>query len=496
MAKRRTTRAENTSDVDAASGTADEVGLLRQALAAAGAPDEVLRMLDAGGPDEIFARLAEADALPTPDDALPNLIAQWTPLLARGVDPLTAEISGLEFVAAFRSAEPDPDRFAGMLTALVEDTAAYGGAAALAFLRTMAAVGPATVRPTAAEAADRLVAGGLTDRPWVKDLGNPKVGTCFGYRDDLGAQETVAVTFRYGRREHAIAVLIDHDLGGGVKDCWPTDEPDQIRAAYRASAAEEGLRFADYQPAEARAILHGALEQPPCPVEPDQVEDVDMFLDLVRSRAALLPDAGPYRNLSTRQRVSRKASSTATVHRLKVSLHGARPPIWRRIEVPSDTSLHELHLVIQAAFGWENYHMWMFENATGRYGIPDRELDIRSAATRKIRDVAARKGSRLDYTYDFGDNWEHSIVVEEVRATEAGISYPRCLAGRRTAPPEDCGGIWGYEDLIEILADPTHEEHAERLEWLGLSSAAEFDPAHFDLEGINQELAQVTAGRR
>jgi hypothetical protein len=154
----------------------------------------------------------------------------------------------------------------------------------------------------------------------------------------------------------------------------------------------------------------------------------------------------------------------------------------------SDCTLSQLHGVIQNAFGWEDYHMWAFEAAGEQYGIADRELEIRSAAAKRLSQVAPSAGDRFSYTYDFGDDWEHDIVVEAVGDAEPAVSYPRCVAGRRACPPEDCGGIWGYSDLLEILADPAHKEHEDRLEWLGLSSAAGFDPGAFDLDQINSGL--------
>lgn len=180
-----------------------------------------------------------------------------------------------------------------------------------------------------------------------------------------------------------------------------------------------------------------------------------------------------------------------TVHRIKVTLAGSRPPIWRRLEVPSAITLRALHDVLQAAFGWEDYHLWVFESPLGRYGVADRELRINSAAARRLHQVAPAQGDRLGYTYDFGDDWEHSILVEAVAAAEPGVAYPRCLTGRRASPPEDCGGIWSYDHLIEILSDPAHEEHEDRLEWLGLESAEQFDPAAFDLARTNTALSRL-----
>ncbi|MEU8683471.1 plasmid pRiA4b ORF-3 family protein [Streptomyces sp. NPDC048611] len=180
-----------------------------------------------------------------------------------------------------------------------------------------------------------------------------------------------------------------------------------------------------------------------------------------------------------------------SVHKIKVTLSGSKPPIWRRLEVPSGITLQQLHHVIQAAFGWEDYHMWAFGTPQGRYGIADPELGIRSAASKRLNEAVPHTGDRLGYTYDFGDDWEHDILIEEIAEPEPDTAYPRCLAGRRAGPPEDCGGIEGYEYLIEILADPAHEEHEDRLEWLGLDSADQFDPAAFDTAEVNPALSDL-----
>lgn len=193
-------------------------------------------------------------------------------------------------------------------------------------------------------------------------------------------------------------------------------------------------------------------------------------------------------NSKSAKATSRTALSK-TVHKIKITLRDSRPPIWRRLEVPSGITLRELHDVIQAAFGWEDYHMWAFESGPDRYGAADRDLGIRSAASKQLRQVAAHAGDRLRYTYDFGDDWEHDILIEDITEPEPEAAYPRCLTGRRACPPEDCGGMWGYDYLIEILADPNHEEHEDRLEWLGLDSADQFDPAAFDPARVNSALS-------
>jgi hypothetical protein len=475
----------------------EQLAELREQLAAAGAPPQVLAVLDsAQSPEsvgEVMQQLADSGLLPAPEEVLTGFLDGWAPLLKRGTDPLTAELSGVEFLGVVRRVAPEETDLSEILLGMIEQAGGSGRPEALAMLRVLAVLGPPQIRPAAAETADRLVAGGLTDRPWVRELGRPQVGACFGYVDELGVQEAIAITFAYGRKPHAMITLIDHSLGGGVKDCFVTDQPEPIRVDYQRAARRYGLKFHDYQPAQARAILERALAARPCPVEPDQIEDVGDYLDLLRQRVALLPTgtAAPAagRTAARGRKGPAEAATGRTVHRIKITLSGTKPPIWRRLEVPSGITLQKLHHGIQQAFGWAGYHMWVFTAPTGEYGISDPELGHRSAATKKLADVAPRVGDRIRYTYDFGDDWEHDIVVEDVLTAEPGVAYPRCVTGRRACPPEDCGGTWGYDELLEILADPGHPEHAERLEWLGLGSADEFDPAEFSLDEVNEALA-------
>jgi len=479
---------------------AAQLAEFREHLAMAGAPAEVLEMLDAADDvDEAMQRLADAGLLPGPEDSVAGLLEGWQPLLEPGCDALNAELCGSQFVGMVRAAAPDDLGLPDLLVELIGQVREHGGAEALAMLRVMAVVGPAGVRPVAADAADALVATGLTDRPWVQGLGAPRIGRCFGYADIFGAQESMAATFGYGRKSHAVVVLIDHDLGGGIKDCFLSDRPDRIRAQYQQAARGFGLEFRDYQLAEAGAILDRALSVPPCPVEPDQIEDVRDHLDLLRARVELLVAAAEARPAGRGSPAARRAAGRPaargggpSVHRVKITLRGAKPPIWRRLEVPSGSTLLRLHHAVQAAFGWEDDHLWVFETPVADYGTAGRDLGHRSPASAKLSDVAALPGDRIRYTYDFGDDWEHDIVVEDVLPAEPGVAYPRCTAGRRASPPEDCGGIWGYQDLLEVLADPRHSEHAELLEWLGLDAAAEFDPAHLDLGEVNQALSGLS----
>jgi hypothetical protein len=176
---------------------------------------------------------------------------------------------------------------------------------------------------------------------------------------------------------------------------------------------------------------------------------------------------------------SPRAGATGSVFQLKVTLLDTKPPIWRRVLVDGGGTLDHLHEVIQAAFGWWNYHLHEFEVGRTRYGVPDPDEDWGEPPRDERRtrlDAIAGEGSSFRYTYDFGDGWDHKITVEKVLPTDTSSTVPACIDGRRACPPEDCGGTWGYRELLEILANRTHPEHDERREWIGRP----FDPAAFD----------------
>ena len=203
-------------------------------------------------------------------------------------------------------------------------------------------------------------------------------------------------------------------------------------------------------------------------------------LPAIEVRPAIAPKTG------------KKVAAPKNIHRIKVTLHGSKPPIWRRFEVPSSITLKRLHDVIQRGFGWQDYHLFVFDTPAGRYGVPDPDLDFRSAAYKKLSAVADWPGDRIRYEYDFGDRWEHDIVVEAVMPAEPGAEYPRCTAGRRACPPEDSGGLWGYYELLSTLANWRDPRHRTMLEWLGIESAAEFDPDHFNAAEVNAEFSHIS----
>ena len=157
---------------------------------------------------------------------------------------------------------------------------------------------------------------------------------------------------------------------------------------------------------------------------------------------------------------ARPADAPDDIVTLRMDLVGADPPIWREVEAPTSITLKVLHDIIQQVMQWFDYHLWEFEIAGRRYGpeIEDdwRDEPLRDAAKTRLRDVLKSARTVIDYTYDFGDNWEVRIVAGERRDGEPGVLYPRYVRGARNAPPEDCGGLPGFHDLLDALANETH----------------------------------------
>lgn len=165
-----------------------------------------------------------------------------------------------------------------------------------------------------------------------------------------------------------------------------------------------------------------------------------------------------------------------SIARLKITLNGVKPPVRRRIEVPLSIRLDRLHLVFQAAMGWTNSHLYEIRARDISWGMPmlDADYDVLNAARARLIDVLEDTGTKtLKYLYDFGDGWEHTVKLERIVDAVPGLSYPILIDAEGRCPPEDCGGPWGYADLLEVLADPNHERHAEMAEWVD----TQFDPA-------------------
>jgi hypothetical protein len=215
----------------------------------------------------------------------------------------------------------------------------------------------------------------------------------------------------------------------------------------------------------------------------------------------------------------RVAKSAGSIYQLKVTLKYIQPPIWRRIQVPSGITLADLHDILQIVMGWENDHLHEFSIGRRRFEAPmedfgfgllfgdpggsdsppelpepagppldflaydmDDEDEDESAVI--LKDVLKRSRQKMRYQYDFGDSWDHEILLEKILQPEPGAAYPTCLEGERACPPEDVGGVWGYAEFLEAQADPSHPRHEDFAEWF----SEPFDPERFNLAAINRKL--------
>jgi len=178
-------------------------------------------------------------------------------------------------------------------------------------------------------------------------------------------------------------------------------------------------------------------------------------------------------------------------YKLKISLNNVKPLIWRRFLVDSNIKLPDLHKVIQTVMGWTNSHLHQFIIDGRFYSEPDEDSFSECIDYRKIKlnQVLSTEKQTIKYEYDFGDGWVHKIVLEKI-LHDCIQKYPVCLDGKRNCPPEDCGGPYGYEDLLKVISDPEDEGYDEMIEWLG----DDFDPEYIDIEEINEMLKEPDFG--
>jgi len=186
-----------------------------------------------------------------------------------------------------------------------------------------------------------------------------------------------------------------------------------------------------------------------------------------------------------------------TVARIRIELEDTDPLVWRELDLPMSTTLAALHDIIQVVMDWWDYHLYEFVIGDKIYGEPHPDDEIYERKVYKAR--AIRLGTLLDrdvraflYVYDFGDNWRHRITVESVRQGDADTEYPKFIAGARRAPPEDVGGITGFEEFLEAVSDPEHEDHERLLEWYGKT----FDPEDIDERSLHVSINDFAARRR
>jgi hypothetical protein len=185
---------------------------------------------------------------------------------------------------------------------------------------------------------------------------------------------------------------------------------------------------------------------------------------------------------------STKAARTSEVYQLKITLNSVKPLIWRRVEA-KDCTLARLHDIIQTAMGWMDGHLHVFEIEGEQFGLTEQWADdfgddVQDSRKIKLSRLVDDGIKGFSYTYDMGDGWEHKVEIEKVVAAETGVKYPRCVAGARACPPEDCGGPGGYARFLEAIGNRRHPDHEQMTEWIG----REFDPEAFSVEETNEPL--------
>jgi hypothetical protein len=200
------------------------------------------------------------------------------------------------------------------------------------------------------------------------------------------------------------------------------------------------------------------------------------------------------------RRAENQQPVTSDIYQLKISLENSRPPIWRRVLVPGDWSLGALHYVVQVAMGWTNSHMhhFMLGNDAARIyyslhweGAAEWGMRTEDSSKIKLSQIAPKTKMHFRYEYDFGDSWMHRIDVEKILSPDPNQIYPHCIEGKRACPPEDCGGVWGYDSLLETIRDPEHDDHDDMLAWLEGIGRHNFDPNTFNLTMTNRRLSWI-----
>lgn len=189
-----------------------------------------------------------------------------------------------------------------------------------------------------------------------------------------------------------------------------------------------------------------------------------------------------------------KDSEKNKIFQFKITLNDSNPKIWRRIQVPTGYTFFDLHVAIQDAMGWTDTHLHGFRIAQKgglrsiiiQYPNPEDDFDYGERDERKehIADYFTKIAKQCVYEYDFGDGWCHTVLFEKEVSPEMKMAYPRCIAGKNACPPEDCGGVGGYEYLQSVLKNPKHPEHKDILAWLFLEKASDFDPSEFDMDEV------------
>src|SRR6266508_917906 len=446
-----------------------------------------------------------------PQQLIDELIAGAADLV-ESEDPLDAQVVGAAFVSIGALAGEAFEE--ALIGGFIPAFEARATTEALAMLLAIGSVAQGQAGKAAAVAADRLVQAGVARPGWAGELDEPvTVADCSRLGDSQGTASMLACSFHRAGRSHAVVISVDHTDCGAAGDILLLDV-DQLPEALemmRASGRDSGLQITTeaLDAAEFRWQVENALDARAVHDSDDGPDedgtDLPVAEDgpgypalavLVRAWMSALPvpskpaashadngqggveltalqmlmplgggagrafGAGAPIALRSRAAAAAlppkrtKSGPPAPIYQIKVGLRGAKPPIWRRLQVPAD-------------------------------------VGHRAEAPVTLEQVAPAVNSKLRYIYDFGDDWEHDILVEKVLDRDHTATYPQCTGGRRAAPPEDCGGVWGYADLVDTLNDPNHPEHQDRLEWLGLDDTADFTPDRFDAEAATRALSTL-----
>lgn len=188
--------------------------------------------------------------------------------------------------------------------------------------------------------------------------------------------------------------------------------------------------------------------------------------------------------------MTKTAAKSPALVRLKVTLKTIRPPIWRRLVLPDTTNLGDLSEIIQAAMGWHGGHLHAFQIGGEQFGDPSMTDEVRDERKETVKNLMRDGVSRFGYTYDFGNSWEHDILIEKAAPPPDAARGAACVAGKRNCPPEDCGGPPGYDALLAALAAPEMPESREVLEWVDEG----YDPEEFSLEIANKHVRAAVGG--
>ncbi len=183
------------------------------------------------------------------------------------------------------------------------------------------------------------------------------------------------------------------------------------------------------------------------------------------------------------------SEKTQNIYQFKITLKGIKPKIWRQIQIPGNYSFYNFHIAIQEAMGWFDCHLHQFEMINPRYGEME-PLDESKENKAIISKYFSLSNKKANYEYDFGDSWEHTILLEKIFPIEKGSKYPKCIAGERACPPEDCGGVWGYEELLEAIKNPDDSKYQDLRDWID----DDFEPELFNPKSVIFSRSKIIQG--